>query len=86
MPLRQAEFTSCLEYRSCSFDQIVSRPARTAQIETAGGQVTVTPWRGEVVIVLENSRAELVIVRVASFEEYKLPGRVNQLFGVRLFL
>ena len=68
------------------FTRSLSVRTGAAQIEAAGSQVTVSPGWGDVVVVFEDGRAELVVVGVSSFNEHQLPGSANQLFRVRVFV
>src|SRR5439155_13342445 len=60
---------SPLQRRARSFHQLIVRCAGPAQIETAGGQIAVPPRRAEVSIIFQHRGAELVIMRVAAFQE-----------------
>ena len=45
---------SGLQRRARSFDQLVVRTAGAAQIEDAGGQITVSPSRRDVIVIFQN--------------------------------
>src|SRR5690349_4817276 len=63
-------------------DQPVVLGARRRQVEEARREVAVAPRGGELVVVLQDGGAELVVVRVVALEEDHAPAGVDQGLGV----
>ena len=68
----------CVQGRPGPPDQVVIPVRRAGQEEQARGQVAIAPGGRGVVVVLEDGRAELVVVGVVPLEEHQPPRRVDQ--------
>lgn len=72
-----------MKRRAGPLHQSIVRLAAAAQIKDARGEHAVAPARGETWVVLEDRRAELVVVRVRPFEKDEASRRRGQLPGRR---
>src|SRR5262245_24991543 len=72
--------------QSCTgaFDEVVVFVARAAEVEDAGGEVTIAHHGRQVRVVFQDCRTEFVVVRIVALEEHQAARRVDKLLWIRV--
>src|SRR5436190_12174079 len=82
-PHKRAAMSACddlLRQRlPCALDERIVAVATPLEVEDAGSQEPVAPGWRDVEVVLQHGRAELVIVRIASFLENQHPSAIDEI-------